>query len=407
MATQPPPLHIFCGYAHEDKALCEQLKTALAVFTRQDAVSIWHDGDLLPGDQWEREIERELNTADIILLLISPAFIDSNYCWSKEMQWAITRSMTGTARVVPILGRPTSGWKTTFLGKLQALPTNVKPITLWKNRDEAFADIAQDLRNVIDWMQPQDRYPVKEYVIELRFPVYANSQEDTQAQDAAKQRAEHWIQDISHIGTFQTMSEDDQQKVWTIANHQHECHISMRWNYIGVHTIGAQRFPLRSASILLTSQHPAFLDQMIEAGKVPYQLLQWTLRDDLNVPMLARLIFEEGERYPSPGSAVQVVDTDQAPLTHHIEYKLPRYTDPLDEHFIRISLTSKGPSHFGDPSLPARVSLIYDDSPLDGFYRAHKLLSIQTLLSRLRRRLSSTEWQQLINGACTPNTSVG
>jgi hypothetical protein len=66
MATQLPALRIFCGYAHADQALFQQLKTALAVLIRQEAVSIWHYGDLLPGDQWEYEIERELNTADII-----------------------------------------------------------------------------------------------------------------------------------------------------------------------------------------------------------------------------------------------------------------------------------------------------------------------------------------------------
>lgn len=110
MEEQTPALRIFCGYAHEDQALFRQLKAALAVLIRQDAVSIWHYGDLLPGDQWEEEIERELNTADIILLLISPAFIASDYCWSKEMHWAIIRHTLGEARVIPILLKPTPGW---------------------------------------------------------------------------------------------------------------------------------------------------------------------------------------------------------------------------------------------------------------------------------------------------------
>ncbi len=46
MATQPSPLRIFCGYAHKDKALFQQLKTALAVLIRQEAVSM--SGPLLP-----------------------------------------------------------------------------------------------------------------------------------------------------------------------------------------------------------------------------------------------------------------------------------------------------------------------------------------------------------------------
>lgn len=78
MEEQVPALRVFCGYAHEDQALFRHLRSALAVFIRQEAVSIWHYGDLLPGAQWEREIERELNTADIILLLIGPAFMASD-----------------------------------------------------------------------------------------------------------------------------------------------------------------------------------------------------------------------------------------------------------------------------------------------------------------------------------------
>src|SRR6266487_5470021 len=89
MATQPSPLRIFCGYAHEDTVLFQQLKTALAVLIRQDAVSVWHDGDLLPGAQWESEIERELNTADIILLLISPAFMALKCIFDEKVRRAI------------------------------------------------------------------------------------------------------------------------------------------------------------------------------------------------------------------------------------------------------------------------------------------------------------------------------
>lgn len=107
MVIPQSPLCIFCGYAHEDESLFQQLKKALAILIRQEDADIWHYGNLLPGDQWEYTIKRELNTADIILLLISPAFIASDYCWSKEMRWAITRHAIGEARVIPILLKPT------------------------------------------------------------------------------------------------------------------------------------------------------------------------------------------------------------------------------------------------------------------------------------------------------------
>lgn len=167
MATQQSPLRVFCGYAHEDKSLFQRLKKALEVLRRQEAISIWQYGDLPPGAQWEQEIERELNTADIILLLISPAFMASDYCWSKEMQWSIARHSTGEARVIPIILKPTD-WKTTPLGALQALPKDAKPITTWTNRDEALEDVVNGLRSVIEAALHADRYPVKEYLVNIQ-----------------------------------------------------------------------------------------------------------------------------------------------------------------------------------------------------------------------------------------------
>jgi hypothetical protein len=178
MEEQAAALRVFCGYAHEDNALFQKLKTALAVLIRQDAVNVWHDGDLLPGAHWESEIERELNTADIILLLVSPAFMASDYCWSKEMQWAITRHTTGEARVIPILLKPTPGWEATPLGALQALPTDAKPITAWNSRDKALADVVNGLRRAIEAVQKEDRYPVKEYVVTIHTYAYETFQNE-------------------------------------------------------------------------------------------------------------------------------------------------------------------------------------------------------------------------------------
>src|SRR5713226_5357329 len=199
MATQPSPLRIFCGYAHEDKALFQQLKTALAVLIRQEAVSIWHYGDLLPGVQWESEIERELNTADIILLLISPAFMASDYCWSKEMQWAITRHATGEARVIPILLKPTPGWETTPLGALQALPRDAKPITAWNSREKALADVVDGLRRAVKAVQKEDRYPVVEYQVRVQSYAYITLegerlQREVSAEEEAFHTAEQWLE---------------------------------------------------------------------------------------------------------------------------------------------------------------------------------------------------------------------
>src|SRR5438045_5413886 len=117
------PVEIFCCYAHKDEALLNKLKTHLTPLQREGLIDVWHDRNISAGTEWEREIGQHLNTARIILLLVSPDFIDSDYCYGVEMKRAMERHERGEARVIPVILRPVY-WKKAPFGKLQALPTD-------------------------------------------------------------------------------------------------------------------------------------------------------------------------------------------------------------------------------------------------------------------------------------------
>ena len=142
--TSGRKIELFYCYAREDKALRDQLETYLKVLTRQYGLIHWSDREILPGEQWEQEIHAHLNKADIILLLISPHFVASDYCYGKEMQQALKRHREGTCRVIPILLRPTY-WEDTPFNNIQMLPTDAKPITGCPDRDEAFHDVVKGI----------------------------------------------------------------------------------------------------------------------------------------------------------------------------------------------------------------------------------------------------------------------
>src|SRR5205807_9146396 len=89
-------------------------------------------------------------TAHIILLLVSPDFIASEYCYSIEMKRAIERHEKGEARVIPVILRPVDNWKSTPFGKLSPLPSNGTPVTLWQDHDEVLLTIAQGIRKVVE-----------------------------------------------------------------------------------------------------------------------------------------------------------------------------------------------------------------------------------------------------------------
>ncbi|MEH2285142.1 MAG: toll/interleukin-1 receptor domain-containing protein [Nostoc sp.] len=144
---------VFFSYSHKDEELRDKLATHLSGLKRQGVISAWYDRDISAGSQWKREIDDHLNSAQIILLLISADFIDSNYCFEIEMKRAIERHNSGEARVIPIILRPTDWTSLENLKYLQALPKDAKPITTWDNLDAAFLDVAQGIRKVVAQMK--------------------------------------------------------------------------------------------------------------------------------------------------------------------------------------------------------------------------------------------------------------
>lgn len=100
------PVKIFFCYAHEDEPLLNKLKTHLMPLQRKGLIDVWYDRDISAGTEWEHQIKEQLNTAQIILLLVSPDFMNSDYCYGVEMQRALERHERGEARVIPIILRP-------------------------------------------------------------------------------------------------------------------------------------------------------------------------------------------------------------------------------------------------------------------------------------------------------------
>jgi tetratricopeptide (TPR) repeat protein len=141
-------IKIFYCYAHEDKAFRDDLEKHLSPLKRLGHIIEWYDKEILPGGEWKHEINVHLDTADVILLLMSPDFFYSDYCYSVEMKKALARHTAEDAYVVPILLRPVH-WQKTPLGELQILPPQGKPITKWRNRDEAYFDIVKGIQKIV------------------------------------------------------------------------------------------------------------------------------------------------------------------------------------------------------------------------------------------------------------------
>ena len=130
----------------------DKLDKHLGALKRLGQITTWHDREILPGIQWKREIDTRLNTSDIVLLLVSSHFISSDYCYGIEMRQALERHTAGKSHAIPIILSPVN-WKETPIADLQVLPADGRPITKWRNRDEAFHSVTQGIRDVIEMLQ--------------------------------------------------------------------------------------------------------------------------------------------------------------------------------------------------------------------------------------------------------------
>src|SRR5690348_830049 len=106
MPNEPAPVEVFYSYAHEDAPLRNELEKHLSILQRQKLISCWHDRQIGAGTDWAQAINTHLETASLILLLISSDFLSSDYCYSIEMKRALQRHHANQTRVIPILLRP-------------------------------------------------------------------------------------------------------------------------------------------------------------------------------------------------------------------------------------------------------------------------------------------------------------
>ena len=139
---------VFVSYSHVDEILRKELGKHLRVIERRAIIESSHDRMIGAGSEWEGVIDAHLNDAQVVLLLISADFIDSKYCYDIEMKRALARHEDRQAFVIPIMLRAMS-LKGTPFAKLQALPKDAKQVVTWADRDSAFVDITDGLRNAI------------------------------------------------------------------------------------------------------------------------------------------------------------------------------------------------------------------------------------------------------------------
>ncbi|MDZ8107598.1 MAG: tetratricopeptide repeat protein [Nostoc sp. DedQUE12a] len=155
-------IEVFISYHQKDEELREELEKHLATLLREQTITSWHNREIIAGQEFQAEINKYLKRAGLILLLVSPDFIASDYHWTVEVTRALEQNAAGKARVIPVLLRH-ADWDNPPIDKLSPLPSNRKPIKSWSDRDEAFLEVVKGIRQEVARLVASSNYsPPKE-----------------------------------------------------------------------------------------------------------------------------------------------------------------------------------------------------------------------------------------------------
>jgi len=160
-------VEVFISYHQKDEELRKELEKHLATLLREKTIISWSDRQIVAGQEFKGEIDKSLNQAGLILLLVSPDFIASDYHWTVEVTRALERNAAGKASVIPVLLRY-GDWETPPIDKLSPLPKNREPIKSWKDQDQAFLEVVKGIREAIALLVASSNYsPPKQTPQEL------------------------------------------------------------------------------------------------------------------------------------------------------------------------------------------------------------------------------------------------
>jgi hypothetical protein len=147
-------IKVFFSYSHKDSAQAQEFLTHMTMLKKNKSIECWYDREMNPGQDVDHTIQYELNSADLLIALVSANYLDSYYCYEKEMKSAMRRRAKKQADVIPIILSPCD-WKDSIFKGLLASPRDGKPISSWEDSNEAYLDAVTSIKKVLQTLKKE------------------------------------------------------------------------------------------------------------------------------------------------------------------------------------------------------------------------------------------------------------
>lgn len=191
----------------------DDLRKHLKQAEKNQMLEIWDDGEILAGQEWDKAIKLRLETAQLILMLVSVDFINSDYIEKTELQAALQRHRDGEATLIPIIVRRCDWYEHFGIGKFQALPKEARPIKSVdvSIREEIYYEVAQGIKTVAQEMKVKIDRDAERLAAEIALA--ASAAEAQRAKEAAAEQAKEAAKQDEEVAATRKAAENKRQQL--------------------------------------------------------------------------------------------------------------------------------------------------------------------------------------------------
>jgi hypothetical protein len=150
--TIRPPT-VFVSYSHHDERWLKELRLFLDMLGEDRKLRVWYDELIPAGAEWEKEIETQLEQADVALLLVTQRFLRSDFVRKRELPYILEARRNKRLELLWVAVED-SMVDRTDLGKIEAVNDPSKPLRTLPaaQRDSLYRKIAEEVEKAVDRM---------------------------------------------------------------------------------------------------------------------------------------------------------------------------------------------------------------------------------------------------------------
>ena len=142
-------LKTFVSYCHQDESWFDRFKVHVAPLVLNGIISIWSDQEIMAGQPLDNEIASNMSSAELFVLLLSPAYFASEYCMNVELEHAISRHQSNEVKIVPIIIESCKWDAIPKLRELKIIPKDAKPICERSDQNAAFVEVVNEIEKLV------------------------------------------------------------------------------------------------------------------------------------------------------------------------------------------------------------------------------------------------------------------